>query len=105
MAAGVHFPVVDARMAKRVEFRNGQSIHVGAQTHSPVAVSALDDSNNPGLSQAAMDGNAPFGQQLRDQVGGALFLEAELGMGMDVPPDGGELRTWREVGKALQAPF
>src|SRR5882757_3370977 len=90
MAAGMHFPAIDARMGERVEFRNRQSVHVGAQTHSPVAVSALDDSNHAGLSQAAMDGNIPFSQQLRDQIGGALFLEAEFRMGMDLTPDRSE---------------
>ena len=32
-------------------------------------------------------GDAPVGEPGRDQVGGAVFLEAQLGMGVDVAAD------------------
>ena len=39
-----------------------------------------------------MDRDAPLGELLGDQVRGALLLEAELGMGMDVAAQRGDLR-------------
>jgi hypothetical protein len=86
----MHFSFNDTRVAKGVELRNWQSIHVSAQTHSPVALSAPDDSDDARLSQATVDGNTPLGEQLRNEIGRALFLKAKLRMGVDITSHSGE---------------
>ena len=54
------------------------------------AGAVLDDADHAGLAQAAVDRDAPFGELGRHHVGGAHFLEAQFGMGVDVAPDGGD---------------
>jgi hypothetical protein len=46
----------------------------------------------PGGAQAAVDRYAPLGELLGDQVRGALLLEAELGMRVEVAAQRGDLR-------------
>jgi hypothetical protein len=76
--------------AKVLNSVHGQRVHVGAQAHGAVAGAVLDDAHHAGGAQAAVDGNAPFGELGRHHVGGAHFFEAQFGMGMDVTPDGGD---------------
>ena len=53
----------------------------------------LHDADDAGLAHAAVDRDAPVGERLGDQVGGALLFEAELGVGMDVAAHA--RRCWR----------
>jgi len=90
VAAGVHLAGVLAGVGEGVEFLHGQGVHVGAQANAPAAgaaVAAMDDANHPGLAHATVYGNAPFGEFLGHQVGGANLLEAEFGVGVDVASD------------------
>jgi hypothetical protein len=52
------------------------------------ASAVLHDADHAGLAQAAVDGDAPIGQRLGDHVGGAVLLEAQFRVGVDVASDG-----------------
>ena len=54
--------------------------------------------DHAGLAQAAVDRDAPVGERLGDHVGGALLLEAQLGVGVDVAAHRGDLRGVGEDG-------
>ena len=61
---------------------------------SPIARSELPRrkrADDAGRGQAAMHLAAVFGELGRDQFGGALLLEADLRMGVDVAADPGQL--------------
>ena len=65
-----------------------QGVHVGAQAHALAGSAlALDDADDAGLADAGMNLDAVGFQLLGDQAGGAHFLEADLGVGMDVAAD------------------
>ena len=69
-----------------------QRVHVGAQADAAViAAAALQHADDARLADAAMDLDAPAGQEPRDEVGRAHLLHAELGVGMQVAADGDEL--------------
>ena len=91
MAAGVHPAGVPAGVRESVEFLHRQRVHVGAQAHAApagAAVASLHDADDAGHSHAPVNGNAPFGQLLRHPLGGANFLKAQLGMGMQITAKG-----------------
>jgi hypothetical protein len=91
VAAGVHAPVVARAMVEAVGLEDGQRIHVGAQPDRAVRVADAQHADHAGLADPAMHLDAELGELRRDQVGRALLLEAELGMGVDVAPPGGQL--------------
>src|ERR1700680_4944206 len=68
-----------------------QRIHGGAQANafSPGAL-APEHADHAGAAEAAMHLDAPLGQFVGDDPGGADFLEADLGMGVQIPADRGE---------------
>ena len=84
-------------MREGIEFLHRQRIHVGAQAHSApagTAVAPVHDAHHAGLAHAAMKGNAPLRELCGHEVGGAHFLETQLGVGVDVAAqrgDGGRL--------------
>ena len=90
MAAGVHLAGVRAGMGEVVVLGHRQRVDVGAQADGPAGVAVLDDADHAGLAQAAVDRDAPVGQRLGDDIGGALFLKAQFRVGMDVASDGGD---------------
>jgi hypothetical protein len=59
-----------------------------ARRESPL----LDDADDPGLAEAAVDRDAPALERARDEVRGAVLLEAQLRMGVDVAPYRGDRR-------------
>ena len=63
----------------------GEGVHVRAQADGR-AVARLQHADDAGLADLAMHGAAELGELGRDEVGGAMLLEAELGMRMQVPP-------------------
>src|SRR5207237_1619968 len=89
---------VPAGVAERVELLHRQRVHVGAQADGAIARAVLYDPDHARLAQAAVDGDPPFGELRRDHVGGAVLFEAELGMRVDVPPDGGDRRRLQRDG-------
>ena len=54
----------------------------------PLAAARLDDAHHAGGAHATVDGDAPLGQLLRDQIGGANFFKTQLGVGVDVTANG-----------------
>ena len=62
-----------------------QRVHVGAQADALAASAlALEHADHAGAAEAAMHLDAPLRQLVGDDAGGADFLEADLGMGMQI---------------------
>ena len=76
----------------------GQGVHVGAQADGAAARALAQHADQAGAGDAAMDFDAPFGQQCGDLFGGAVLLEAEFGMGVQVAADVDEAG---DVGKGV----
>src|SRR3954447_20964188 len=72
-----------------------QGIHVGAQRHNRTGPPPAQDADHPGSRNTSPDLQAQAAQVLRNQSGCALFLVAEFGVGMDVPPPGDHLSFLR----------
>jgi hypothetical protein len=94
--AGVHAAADGARMRKLVALGHGQGVDVGPQADGAGGRAVLDDADHAGLAQPPVHGNAPVGQCLRDDVGGALLVEAEFGVLVQVAAD---RRDGRRVGQ------
>src|SRR6267142_1556963 len=68
-----------------------QRVHVGAQANAPAAAAfALEHADHAGAAEAAMYLDAPLGQLVSHDAGGPDFLEADFGMGVQIPADRGE---------------
>ena len=91
MAAGMHPALVLRAMREGVGFEDRQAIHVGPQPDRARRVADPQPADDAGLADAAMHLDAEPLELFGDQIGGALFLEAELGMGVDVAPPFGQL--------------
>ena len=89
MAAGMHAAGVAGAVAEGVGFLH-EGIHVSADADAARAVAAFEGADDAGLAQTGGDFVAPFAQSVGNQGGGAGFLEAQFGMGMDVTSQGGE---------------
>ena len=90
MAAGVHLSGVLAGMGEGVELLHGQGVHVGAQTNGARAIAAFDDAHHACGAHAPVDGNSPGRELLGHHIGGALLLETQLRVGVDVSAHGGQ---------------
>ena len=90
MAAGVHLARMDAGMGELVVLGHRQGVDVGTQAHRALAGAVLDDPDDAGLAQPPVYRNAPVGQLLGNQLRGAVLLETQLGMGVNVTPEGGD---------------
>ena len=88
VTAGVHFPGVATGMGKGVGLLDWQGIHVGTQTNAALAVAVSDDPHHPRGSHAPVHLNAPLGEFGGHQVRGALLLETQFGVGVDVAAQG-----------------
>jgi hypothetical protein len=89
VAACMHLAGMLAGMRERVVLGDRQRVDVRAQADGAVAGAVLDDADDARGPQAAVDRDAPVGELPGDEVRGALLLEAQFGMGVDVAPDGG----------------
>jgi len=63
---------------------------MSAQANRARAGPILDDAHNACGSHAAMDGNAPFSELGSDDVGGAVFLETEFRVGVNIAANRGD---------------
>ena len=90
VAASVHLARVLAGVGELVELLHGQRVHVRAQANGFVAAAVLQDTHHARFAHAAVDGNAPLGQFLSNQISGANFFKAQLGVGVDIAADGGD---------------
>ena len=91
VAAGMHHAFVATGVIQARGFLDRQGVHVGAQAQAFAARAAAQLTDQAGAAQAALHFIAPLRQALRHQVAGAEFLEAELGVAMDVAADRDEL--------------
>src|SRR6185312_1743684 len=67
-----------------------QRVHVGAQAHLTRAAAAPKLADQAGAAEAALDLVTPALQPLGHQVAGALFLEGQFGVLVNVAPDADE---------------
>jgi hypothetical protein len=87
VAAGMHYALVHRAMAEAVDFQDRQRVHVGAQANRPRAAAGTQHADHAGAADAAMNLVEAKGIELgRHQARGAVFLEAQLRVGMDVLP-------------------
>ena len=91
MAAGMHAPVMPRPVGEGIGLEDRQAVHVGAQSDRPRRVADPQPPDEPGLADAAMHLDAELFELAGDEIGGALLLEPQLGMGMDVAPPFGQL--------------
>src|SRR6266852_720536 len=65
-----------------------QRVHVGAQPNAlATAAFALEHADHAGAAEAAMHFDAPLGQFVGHDAGCPDFLEADFGMGVQIPAD------------------
>jgi hypothetical protein len=76
------------RQVGRLQDRQG--IHVGAQADRVLAIAVAQDANDTGLSDAAMHLDAPLFKFLGDEVGGAVLLEPQFRVRVDVTANFGK---------------
>ncbi len=103
MAAGMHAACVLRAVGEPVFFLQRQRIQVGAQADGARAVAcvrmpAVHHAHHARAGQAGVHLHAPGGQAFGHDGRGAVFLEAQLRVGMQVAPQGHE---GRHVGKAF----
>jgi hypothetical protein len=84
----MHAPGMARLVREGVCLLDRQRIHVGTQPDRARRVADLEPADEAGLADAAMDLAAEGLELLGDEVGGALLLEAQLRMRMDVAPPG-----------------
>src|SRR5260363_31847 len=70
-------------MREGVLFLYGQRVHICAQSNRARRCARAQRADDAGFAQSAMHLNPPFGQRMRDQLGGAVFFIAQFGMRMD----------------------
>jgi hypothetical protein len=69
-------------------FLHRQRVHVGAQPDPLAAVAfALEYADHAGAANAAVHLDAPLRELFGDNAGGADFLEADLGVRVQIPAD------------------
>jgi hypothetical protein len=101
VTAGVHFSFVLTGMRKGVELLHGQGVHVGSEADTAAActaITAMHNADHTGGAHAAQNRNAPIGQLLGHHIGRANFLEAQLGVGVNVFADGSDAACVGEDG-------
>jgi len=92
MAAGMHHPGPRGGPREAGRFLDLQRVHVGAQTDGPLArARARDGADDAEPAHTLGDINPPLAELRRHQRRGPVLLHAELGMGVDVASDRGEL--------------
>ncbi len=100
VAAGVHLAVVDRAVVELVQLLHGQRVHIGAQADQALAgLATLEQTDDAGAGQAPVHLDPPVGELLGDHIGGAVLLEGDLGMAVDVPAPG--LHVLGELGDAV----
>jgi hypothetical protein len=87
----MHFSFVLAGVCKGIELLHGQGVHVGSEANTAAACAAIfavNHAHDASGSHTAQNGNAPIRQLLGHDIGCANFLEAQLGVGMNVFANG-----------------
>ena len=91
MAAGMHHARAWSRHARSRSPPASQRVHVGAQPDARVPWPARSTPTTPVRPMPRCTSMPQRFQPLGDQGGGAVLLEAGLGMGVEVAPPGGQL--------------
>ncbi len=88
VTATVHQAGLGRLVAEVIVFGHGQGVHVGTQAYHAPAVAALaaDHAHHTGLADAAVHLDPQRLQRTRHDPGGPDFLEAKLGMRMQIAP-------------------
>ena len=86
VAAGVHHAGVAAGIGQAGGLVDRQGVHVGAQAEPALAVAAHQPADDAGAAEAALHLVAPGLQLLGHQGRGAVLVEGELGVVVDVAP-------------------
>ncbi len=88
MAAGVHAPGVRAGPGQASGLCHRQRVHVGAQADSAIGGSggAAQRAHHPRAADAGRHLDAGLPQDGGHHASGALLLEAEFGMGVQIAP-------------------
>ena len=84
VAAGVHLAVVHGAVIEFVPLVNQQRIHVGAQPERAPALSLAQYADDAGFTDFGVHLEPEIAQQACHLVGGALFLEGEFRVAVDV---------------------
>ena len=91
VTAGMHQAGPAARPCGAGGLGHGQRIHVGPQPEPVRAVAAHQRAHDTGAAESAFDPIAPGFELVGHQRRGAMLLEGELRMLVDVPPQADEL--------------
>jgi hypothetical protein len=86
----MHAPLARRAVGESIRLVNRQRVHVGAQTDRPTGAGTKHP-DHAGFADAAVYLQPEIAQLFRDQIGGTVFLEAELRVGVDVTPPAGHL--------------
>ena len=100
VAAGVHHPGRGAGPLGAGGLLDRQGVHVGPQPEAARPVAAHQAPDDPGAADAPLDFIAPALELVGHQGGGAVLLERELGMAVDVATQADELA--RTLGEGMQ---
>ena len=100
VAAGVHhahFLAVVGRLLRGLErhvhlLGHRQAIHVGAQRDDAAGLAALQDADDAGAADAGLHLHAQRAEVIRDDLGGADFLQPQFGMLVEIAAPGDDLR-------------
>src|SRR5712691_82377 len=91
MAAGVHPALMRRAVGKGVGLEDRQAVHVRPEPDRARRVADPQPPDDPGLAEAAMHLDAEPGKPVGNEIGGALLLEAELGVGVNVAAESRQL--------------
>ena len=91
MAAGMHEARPAAAPGRARGLLDGQRIHVGAQAEAPAAGATHEAAHHAGAADAPLDLVAPGFELVGHERCGAVLLEGQLRLAVDVAPQGDEL--------------
>ena len=86
MPASVHLAGIDGLVGEVGLLLDRQRVHVGADADRARAGAAAQGADDARMRDPARDLDAPGGELLSHDVAGAVLLEAELRMGVDIAP-------------------
>src|SRR5579883_53310 len=78
-------------MGEIVLLLHRQRVHIRPEPDRAAAGADAQRADDAGAAEPTMDIDAERGEPLRHEIRRALFLEAELGMAMKIPPPCGHL--------------
>ena len=99
MAAGVHHARPGGRVGDVVLLRDRQRVHVGAERDRALAAAGAQGAHHAGAGDAAMHLDPELRELGGDEIRGAVFLEAQFRMGVQVVPPGDHVLV--QVGDAV----